>query len=137
MRTINSDELSEQVLNLIREGKTLKAACAELNIPVATVYRWKGRNTDQFADRYYQACQDRAIAWADEIIEIADDCPPRELDVKRAALKIRARQWLIEKQAPTIFAPIVRINQEDVAPQLESPQTFLLAWKQKQVSEVS
>jgi hypothetical protein len=126
---IYSESLSEQVLDLVRVGHTLRAACEKLDLPVKTVRLWKSRNVDRFADRFHHARQDQLETLADEILEIADDCPCREIDLKRAALQITTRKWMIEH--PNIYGAVGRVDQDKEIVPVESPLDFLTTWKAK------
>jgi hypothetical protein len=134
---IYSEGLSEQILDLVRIGLTLRLACEKLDLPIRTVRSWKGRNVDHFADRYHHARQDQAEMLADQILEIADDCPCRDIDLKRAALQIQTRKWLIEKLHPRIFDAVARVDQDKEVLPVESPLDFLTTWKAKHNTEMA
>jgi hypothetical protein len=122
-------ELSEQILDRVREGKTMLAICREMDLSYSTIAHWKSKNYDKFGDRYFSARQDRALTWSDQIIEIADDCPLMETAIKRAALQIRTRQWLIEKMNPAIFASVTTEQNDGEVEPVTSPVDFLSKWK--------
>lgn len=116
-----------EICELVTEGKTLTAICAGENMPAArTVLRWL-RDHAEFATIYDRARQSRADAWAEEIIQIADDTSQdytdrersdgstaRVLDaehVQRSRLRIDSRKWLMAKAAPKKYGEHLTVDQ--------------------------
>jgi hypothetical protein len=93
------------------EELSLRQACRLEGMPSRdTVRRWL-RDKPEFRARYAMACECRAEALADEMIEIADDSsndwlmgpkgPIRNTEnIRRAELQIDIRKWLIARLAP-------------------------------------
>jgi len=81
----------------------------------STVYRWLSRNPD-FADQYALARECLVAAWADEIIDIADDGTTDYVEkvgrngteymavdqehIQRSRLRVDTRRWLLSKLNP-------------------------------------
>lgn len=115
-----SDRLAESLLLRMSLGETLTSICRDPKMPSqTTVHRWKRARRD-FAEAFNRARVDQARAWADQIIDLADDNKGDllldsegnpVLSVKtgepiyvkdmpaRARLKVEARQWLMERVA--------------------------------------
>ena len=58
----------------------------------------------QLLERYAHAREQQADFYADEIIEIADNCPPETGEVAKAKLKIDARKWKAARLAPKKYS---------------------------------
>lgn len=81
----------------------------------STVYRWLSKNP-RFSDQYAQARELLVEAWADEIIDIADDGTTDYVTktgrngheyeavdqehIQRSRLRVDARRWLLSKLNP-------------------------------------
>lgn len=98
------------------EGETLRQICRDKVLPArSTVYRWLSKNP-AFADQYALAREALVNAWADEIIDIADDgttdyvtkvgrngAEYEAVDqehIQRSRLRVDTRRWLLSKLNP-------------------------------------
>lgn len=98
------------------EGETLRQICRDKHLPArSTVYRWLSKNP-AFADQYALAREALVAAWADEIIDIADDgttdyvtkvgrngAEYEAVDqehIQRSRLRVDTRRWLLSKLNP-------------------------------------
>lgn len=107
------DPLIEELLESIRnpvDGKCgLNAACEKAGLKPSTVRLWAQRDTPRgFKELYREARQIQMAAYGDQIIETADAADRGEDRdtagaVYRDQLKIKTRQWLMERQAPAEF----------------------------------
>ena len=77
-----------------------------LNISRTTVYRW-AREFPEFKDRLDEARFIQAESFIDEIVDIADN---EDIEVARAALRIRARKNLAEYRKPKEKKEIIEQN---------------------------
>lgn len=118
-----TDKLADEIVDRISQGETLPNICKDDHMPKReTVLHWT-RTIPSFLGRYAQARKDQQVAWADEIISLADDAISDykvkvALDdpllkkitrngevefrydkkhVDRVREQIRARQWLMER----------------------------------------
>ncbi|WP_370632671.1 hypothetical protein [Eikenella sp. Marseille-P7795] len=90
--------------NCGRQGHSLAAICRRKNLPApSTVYKWLAESPE-FSERYAHAREQQADFYADEIIEIADNCPPETGEVAKAKLKIDARKWKAARLAPKKYS---------------------------------
>lgn len=73
----------------------------------ATWFRWL-RTVDGLREQYDSACEDRALGYAEDIVEIADD-GTRDTDSKgnldsewlgRSKLRVDARKWVASRLIP-------------------------------------
>jgi hypothetical protein len=110
-----TNEQKETILNTIfieiNKGRAVRTILKDEGMPdVTTFYRWIDNNEEK-SKQYVRACENRADAIFDEIIDIADD---RSGDKKvtehgevidnefiaRSRLRIDARKWIASKLNP-------------------------------------
>ena len=101
----------------LAEGLSLRKVCKEDDMPdKATVFRWL-REHENFRDQYTRAKEEGMEAWAEEIIDIADDgtndymadnydkgkTPGYALNgenIQRSKLRVDTRKWVMSKLKP-------------------------------------
>jgi hypothetical protein len=113
-------DIADLVLEGLMSGRPLADICDEPDMPSATSVRhWLNNNRDGFTARYWQAREIGFHAIGDQILQIVDDrrndwivlCredgtleaildPER---VNRAALRLKARTWLLPRMLPKTF----------------------------------
>lgn len=121
-----SEENKETILNNIfieiNKGRAVRNILKDEGMPdVTTFYRWIDNDEEKYK-QYMRACENRADAIFDEIIDIADD---RSGDIKitkdgeevidnefiaRSRLRIDARKWIASKLNPKKYGD--KIQQE-------------------------
>lgn len=121
-----SEENKETILNNIfieiNKGRAVRNILKDEGMPdVTTFYRWIDNDEEKYK-QYMRACDNRADAIFDEIIDIADD---RSGDIKitkdgeevidnefiaRSRLRIDARKWIASKLNPKKYGD--KIQQE-------------------------
>ncbi len=111
-----NETVADQICGRMSEGETLRKVCRDPAMPArSTVYRWLSKNP-AFANQYAQAREMLVEAWADEIIEIADDGTTDYITkvgrngaeyeavdqdhIQRSRLRVDARKWLLSKLNP-------------------------------------
>lgn len=95
-----SQDLAERICEQIAHGKSLRAVCAEDDMPsTSTVCKWLFEN-QEFSEQYARARDKQADYFAEEIIEIADNVEAESASVAKAKLQIDARKWAASKIAP-------------------------------------
>lgn len=106
-----SDALAATICERLTNGETLRQLCTAEDMPDrSTVYRWLEAH-EAFRDRYARACELRADAWADELVEIADETTFDTVQtdsgerantewISRSRLRVDARKWLMARAAP-------------------------------------
>jgi hypothetical protein len=100
-----TEEKASLILALMVEGLSIKKICEQPEMPdPRTIFRWLSAN-ETFRHNYAKAQQDRTTAFAEEMLEIADqyDNLSDKLDVEhiqRARLRIDTRKWLMSKMDP-------------------------------------
>src|SRR5271156_2609001 len=108
-------ELGDAICNRIADGESLRAICAEVEMPdKATVWLSAEGNKD-FRNQYSRAREAQADSLVDDILLIADDARNDWMKrngenaagyqengevLRRSALRIDARKWLAGKMAP-------------------------------------
>lgn len=102
-----NEDLASDILALMVEGRSLKSICEHDAMPDAsTVYRWLHKHS-AFRDNYARAQQDRMTAFAEDVLEIADD---KSGDTQRDKLRVDTRKWIMSKMDPKRFGE--KVTQE-------------------------
>ena len=118
--------VAEEVCVRLMEGRTLRSICEDQDIPSKNVvYRWLAADP-VFKDAYARAREFQMLAWADDVVEIADDTSADYYDrdtkdggtervvdqeaIARSRLKVDARKWLMSKLSPRLFADKVEVD---------------------------
>ena len=95
-----SQDLAEKICEQIAHGKSLRAICAEDDMPsTSTVCKWLNENQD-FSEQYARARGRQADHYFEEIVEIADSVEADSAAVAKARLQVDARKWAASKLAP-------------------------------------
>lgn len=113
--TTMTPELVDEICTRIAMGESVANICRDESMPArSTVMLWAATDRDGFSDRYEQACKARAMYWADEILDIADDASNDYMEitgkdddaigykvvgeaVQRSRLRVDSRKWLLSK----------------------------------------
>lgn len=104
------DSLAEHICDQIVEGKSLRTICQGDNMPDRkSIRRWVKTNPE-FAIIFNEAKEDAADAFAEELIDIADEEVPLDergrLDagvVQKQRLKVDTRKWIASKLKPKSY----------------------------------
>lgn len=108
--------MADLICERLAKPESLRSICEDETMPgKTTVLRWL-RQHDEFRNQYARAREDQADAFADEILEIADDgsrdyttrqdandddFPVVDHDhIQRSKLRVETRKWLMGKMAP-------------------------------------
>lgn len=111
-----TQELADEICSQLSDGISLRTVCLADDMPnKSTVFRWL-RTNEEFRDQYEIAKAECADAYADEIIDIADDgsndymtrknSDGSEYEVvnsehiQRSRLRVDARKWVASKLKP-------------------------------------
>lgn len=99
--------VGDLICERLAQGESLRAICASDDMPDRkTVLRWK-KDNEAFRLQYAHAREDGMDAWADLILEIADE----EIDPERVAqakLRVDTRKWLMSKLKPGTYGEKVQ-----------------------------
>lgn len=108
-----TQSLINEVLDRVRHGETIRNICKDPHMPhYTTFWDWVTKDND-LRQEYYKAKQDQADYFAEQILEIADESSTDIIEsfdkngrripivnyenIKRSELRVRARQWLMER----------------------------------------
>ena len=123
-----SQELADEFCGLIAIGYSLRSACKEEHMPSpSTVYRWI-REHSGFREQYARACEDRADAMAEDMLDIADDgtndwmelerkdgstyeVPNNEV-LARSRLRVDTRKWIMAKVKPKKYGDKIDVTSD-------------------------
>lgn len=102
-------ELFAQVCAEISDGKTLAECCRAMSFNRADFHKYMEKVGDEARNSYARARENQAEAWADSLIEIADETSrdtieredgstaPNSEWMQRSKLRYEARKWLMSK----------------------------------------
>lgn len=106
-----TDEKADAICERIVAGESMRAICADPDMPaISTVFRWLSLNA-QFSEQYARAKEEQAEAFADEIVRIADKDVPNEdtaVLTARDRLRVDARKWVASKLKPKKYGDKVQ-----------------------------
>ena len=90
-------ETADSICELLADGKSLRAICADPDMPsTSTVCKWLALNSE-FAEQYARARELQADALFDDILDIADKGSKALDTTEERRLQIDARKWMAGK----------------------------------------
>lgn len=111
-----SDAQADEICVRVAAGETCKAVCRDLGVSAATFRLMVVDDRPAgLADRYARAREAQAESWADEIVELADECSrdsvegkngedvPNHEWITRSRLRVDTRKWLMAKLHPKAY----------------------------------
>lgn len=115
-----SRALMEDICDRIARGQTLSRICKDDGMPTkGAVMQWVSDDLGGCTIRYENARLKQAMAWADELVDIADDGTNDtyvkiskdgeeslqiNVDVvQRSRLRVETRKWLLAKALPKVY----------------------------------
>ena len=125
------EELFTKIFSAIENGDSLRKALAAVKLSSKTFYEWlEDEGNEDKVKQYARACEERAEALLDEMIDIVDDVrfdyedviqlneggdetvvdkkPNYEL-IQRSRLRYDARKWLVSKLNPKKYGDKVQV----------------------------
>lgn len=123
-RTRQTESCVREILERVVRGESLRQICQDEHMPAeCTVWRWI-QYDPVFAEEYYKAKERQLDAFAEQILTIADDSSTdvrmaydkfgnrvpevNYENVKRSELRIKSRQWLMERLQPRKYGDKMR-----------------------------
>lgn len=115
-------KIADEICLRIADGESLSSICRDKHMPArSTVFLWVA-DREAFSDKYEKARAFQADAWADEVVDIADDVDSDWIDtpdgpkvnsdhIQRARLRIDTRKWIAGKQRPRRYGPKIEVEQ--------------------------
>lgn len=108
--------LGDYVCGQIAEGHSLRSILRREGLPTtSTWFRWL-RLVEGLSEQYDRACEDRAMSYAEDIVDIADDSSGDTVEkvgrngetyetldtefVARSKLRVDARKWVASRLVP-------------------------------------
>ncbi len=126
--TAYDQALADEICRRLCAGETLRSICCDPDLPsMVTVSAWVFDDEGGFAEAYERARRVQAFAWADEILEIADNADgdwketargfSADTDhIQRAKLRVDARKWLLSKVLPKQFGDSLSLGADEASP---------------------
>lgn len=100
---------------MIAEGATLREIANHEGMPhVATVMRWLDGH-DKFREHYAHAREKQADAFADDIIDLANQAATGYIDPLGARVAIDAKKWAAGKRKPKVYGDKVDLTSDGKA----------------------
>ncbi len=109
-------------LELIAAGKTIRQAAEAVGVSRSMLARWLVHD-DELSGRYARARDAQIDAWADEVLEVADDSgfDAQIVDgkavvdseaIQRAKLRVDSRKWMLSKLKPERYGDKVTVDNQ-------------------------
>ena len=134
-------EIIESIFLNIEDGISTRKAIVNNNISSSTFFRWMDDN-EELSKQYARACELRAEALLDEMLDIVDDSSQDktidDLDdeikiektnheaIQRSRLRYDARKWLISKLNPKKYGDKIEVDQNT---------NMTISWNQEKTYE--
>lgn len=119
------DNYFDLILERIENGEALRRILPTLNLANSTFYKWIDSDEEK-QKRYARACELRADAIFEDILEIADDSSQDVIEtdlgdgvvaskmnaefVQRSRLRVDARKWIAAKLNPKKYGDRVELD---------------------------
>ena len=109
--TVYVPEVAHAICSRIAAGESLRSICRDKDMPSeAAVRGWALDDYQGFGALFTRARQIQAGTFADELVEIADEVPPRGEDgridagaVHHQRLRVDTRKWILSKILPKVY----------------------------------
>ena len=110
----------ETIVEGIADGKSLSSVLKAPNMPSHALARLMIRDNVVFREAYERALQHRADRLAEEILELADEDPPKGLEgaslnawVQNKRLRVDTRKWIASKLKPKTYGDRIDVSVVD------------------------
>ena len=110
----------QYLIDRITGGRSLSSVLREDDMPVLQTVQLKLERDEKYRAAYEKAVQDRADRLADEIMELADETMPPELQgpgasawVQQKRLQVDARKWVASKLKPRVYGDRLDVSVSD------------------------
>jgi len=129
--TLFTQALADEICAGIAAGYSMRGVVNQEHMPaMTTVFRWL-RENDEFRQQYTRATEERAEAFQEDIIDIADDgtndtmmietkggfemeVTNREV-IERSKLRVETRKWLMERMKPKKYGNKIDLTSDGKA----------------------
>lgn len=106
------DEKYEYLLILIARGASARKAAKVVGISTPNdIFYWVVMKPE-FGRAYLEACQSKCMYWADELVDLADDCPADIPSVAKCRQQIDVRKFMLSKIVPKVFGEKLQVNHD-------------------------
>lgn len=113
-RGLYTRELATRICERLANKESLKSICRDAGMPSEALVRsWVIDNIDGFAARHTRAREIQAMAWAEEILEIADD---KQLEGDHRRSMVDIRKWLLSKVLRKVYGEKLELSGQDGGP---------------------
>lgn len=116
--TVYNEEHIQKILDGVETGKSLASICRGDSMPCAQWFYKKLHEDVSIAARYKESVDRRADFLAQEILDIADEPMPENLDrttgdwINRKRMQIDARKWTACKLKPKAYGERLNVEVE-------------------------
>jgi len=104
-----TQKIADEICKRIADGQSLYTICADSHMPArGTVLNWLTQKDKYigFDDQYARARRKQADAYAEQIVDIADN----EKDPQKAKVRIDARKWVAGKLRPKKYSDRMKLE---------------------------
>lgn len=122
-----TEQAANKICEKIAEGLSIRTICKEEDMPApSTIFKWLSEHRT-FSEQYARAKEAQADAFAEEILDIADDSRNDWIEIhgedgeverarengeaiRRSVLRVDARKWLMGKMKPKKYGDAALIK---------------------------
>jgi hypothetical protein len=131
---IEKQNIFDSICELIINGKSLRYALKEINLPAKTFFVWL-RENDELSKQYARATDERAELMFEDMFDIADDSTSDYIEtdngkqfnsehLQRSKLRVDTRKWALSKLMPKKYGDKLDITSKDEAIQQQPTIVF-------------
>jgi len=103
-----SQEVFDAICERLADGESLRAICADADMPnKGSVFRWLANDT-KLSDQYARAREEQGDLYFDDVVRISDEATPENVQVAR--LQINSRKWAAGKLRPKVYGEKLDLN---------------------------
>ena len=120
--SIYTEELALEICTRIAEGESLRSVCRDEDMPAtSTVMKWVLEN-HIFSEQYERAREAQADSLFDELVDIADEATPDNVQVQR--LRVDTRKWAASKLKSKRYGDKLQVGGAADLPPIQTRNTL-------------
>ena len=121
-----SDDLANQICNLMTQGASVATASSIVGISPASVYKWLGERPS-FSEKYAHASRERAVARFERLDDTLAELRAGDIDANTARVIVDTIKWQCGKELPRRYGDKLELS-GDAA----NPITIAVSYHQEQ-----
>lgn len=117
-----NQEIGSEICRRIAEGASLRSICRDEDMPaLSTVMKWVV-DIPAFSEQYDRAREAQADSLFDELLEIADEATPDNVQVQR--LRVDTRKWAASKLKSKRYGDKLQVGGAADLPPIQTRNTL-------------